>query len=62
MRQSLPAWNAIKPDTPLRLGVPASLAIPGGGMTAFRLKRESARGNLIIECITAAVFGKLGQS
>lgn len=62
MRQSLPAWNAIKSVTPLRLCVAASLAFPGGSMTASDLWRGSARGKLIIERITAAFFGKLGQS
>jgi hypothetical protein len=36
-------------DTPLRLAVAATLAYPDGSMTASGLRREAARGRLVIE-------------
>src|SRR5258708_29705323 len=39
------------PDAPLRLSVAAKLAFPDGSMTASGLRREAARGRLVIECI-----------
>src|SRR5215471_1271320 len=38
-------------DTPLRLSVAAKLAFPDGSMTASGLRREAAKGRLVIECI-----------
>src|ERR1700732_2401900 len=43
--------DGITPDTPLRLTVAAKLAFPDGSMTASGLRREAARGRLVIECI-----------
>jgi hypothetical protein len=45
------AADGITPDTPLRLSVAAKLAFPDGSMTASGLRREAARGRLVIECI-----------
>ena len=47
----LPPRHEIGPDTPLRLGVAAALAFPDGSMTASGLRREGARGRLVIERI-----------
>jgi hypothetical protein len=41
--------DRIGPDTPLRLNVAASIAYPDGSMTASGLRREAARGRLVIE-------------
>ncbi len=41
----------IGPNTPLRLAEAAALAFPNGGMTAAGLRREHARGRLVIEKI-----------
>jgi hypothetical protein len=48
-RQTLPPRDDIKPDSPLRLDVAAALAYPDGSMTASGLRREAARGRLVIE-------------
>ena len=50
-RLRLPSRDEIGPDTPLRLGVAAALAFPDGSMTASGLRREGARGRLVIERI-----------
>src|SRR5262245_3878918 len=39
----------VRPDDPLRLQVAAALAYPDGSMTAAGLRRENARGRLVIE-------------
>src|SRR5579872_1710980 len=59
MRQSLPAKDAVKPDTPLRLSIAALLAFPDGSMTASGLRREAARGRLTIEMIAGKHFTTL---
>jgi hypothetical protein len=41
--------DQVKPDMPLRLSVAAALAYPDGSMTASGLRREAARGRLVIE-------------
>jgi hypothetical protein len=46
-------------DTPLRLDVAARVAFPGGGMTASGLRREAARGRLMIERIAGKDFTTL---
>src|SRR5947209_19626521 len=43
------AARQIGPNTPLRLDVAAALAYPDGSMTASGLRREAARGRLVIE-------------
>ena len=45
----LPPRDQIADDTPLRLDVAAALAYPDGSMTASGLRREAARGRLVIE-------------
>jgi hypothetical protein len=41
--------GAIRSNTPLRLAVAASIAYPDGSMTASGLRREAAKGRLVIE-------------
>jgi hypothetical protein len=50
----------IGPDTPLRLDVAARIAFPGGAMTVSGLRREAARGRLMIERIAGKDFTTLG--
>jgi hypothetical protein len=45
----MPARSEVGDDTPLRLAVAAALAYPDGSMTASGLRREAARGRLVIE-------------
>ena len=45
----IPARSEVGDDTPLRLAVAALLAYPDGSMTASGLRREAARGRLLIE-------------
>jgi hypothetical protein len=45
----MPARSEVGDDTPLRLAVAAVLAYPDGSMTASGLRREAARGRLVIE-------------
>jgi hypothetical protein len=53
--------GAIKVDTPLRLSVAAALAFPDGSMTASGLRREAARGRLVIERIAGKDFTTLAN-
>jgi hypothetical protein len=61
MRARLPPLEAIGPDTPLRLRVAAALAFPDGSMTASGLRREGARGKLIIERIAGKDYTTLAN-
>jgi hypothetical protein len=61
MRQCLPARDQVSPDAPLRLAAAAALAFPDGSMTASGLRREAARGRLIIERIAAKDFTTLAN-
>src|ERR1700722_4912690 len=56
MSSSLSFHNEIGPTTPLRLKVAATLAFPDGSMTASGLRREAARGRLVIERIAGKDF------
>jgi hypothetical protein len=47
----MPNPHEVRPDTPLRLEIAAALAFPDGSMTASGLRREGARGRLVIERI-----------
>src|ERR1700761_2950429 len=47
------------PDAPLRLSVAAKLAFPDGSMTASGLRREAAKGRLVIERIAGKDFTTL---
>src|ERR1700758_666662 len=58
-RSRLPSREEIRPDTPLRLGVAAALAFPDGSMTASGLRREGARGRLVIERVAGKDYTTL---
>src|ERR1700730_5857599 len=45
----MPAGSEVGEDTRLRLAVAAALAYPDGSMTASGLRKEAARGRLVIE-------------
>lgn len=47
----IPLEGDLRADTPLRLSVAASIAFPDGSMSASGLRREAARGRLVIERI-----------
>jgi hypothetical protein len=51
----------IEIDAPLRLAVAASLAFPDGSMTASGLRREAARGRLVIERIAGKDYTTLAD-
>jgi hypothetical protein len=59
MRTTFPPRDEIKQDTPLRLGVAAALAFPDGSMTASGLRREGARGKLVVERIAGKDYTTL---
>src|ERR1700730_476228 len=56
---SMPPPEKITPDAPLRLEIAATLAFPDGSMTAAGLRREGARGRLVIERIAGKDFTTL---
>jgi hypothetical protein len=58
---SVPSPAAIKPETPLRLSVAATLAFPDGTMTASGLRREAARGRLVVERIAGKDYTTLAN-
>ena len=60
-RATLPLHDQIKPDTPLRLDVAAKLAFPDGSMTASGLRRERARGRLVVERIAGKDYTTLAN-
>jgi hypothetical protein len=51
--------DQVPSDAPLRLSVAAKLAFPDGSMTASGLRREAARGRLVIERIAGKDFTTL---
>lgn len=61
MKRSVPGLNEINPNTPLRLGVAAALAFPDGSMSASGLRREAARGRLVIERIAGKDYTTLAN-
>src|ERR1700675_1009998 len=48
-RRHMPVNGDVGDTTPLRLAVAAATAFPDGSMTASGLRRECARGRLVIE-------------
>ena len=54
-----PSPDLIGPNTPLRLNIAAALAFPDGSMTASGLRRESARGRLVVERIAGKDYTTL---
>src|SRR5580704_15104992 len=61
MRARLPPIEAIGRETPLRLSVAAALAFPDGSMTASGLRRERARGRLVVERIAGKDYTTLAN-
>jgi hypothetical protein len=61
MSQRLPLLEQVKPNTPLRLSVAAALAFPDGSMTASGLRREGARGRLVIERVAGKDYTTLAN-
>src|SRR5262245_32988669 len=51
--------ESIGDDVPLRLSVAAALAFPDGSMTSSGLRREAARGRLVIERIAGKDYTTL---
>jgi hypothetical protein len=60
-RTMLPPHDEIRPDTPVRLSVAAALAFPDGSMTASGLRRENARGRLVVERIAGKDYTTLAN-
>ena len=58
--RGLPPPDQISEDTPLRLNVAAALAYPDGSMTASGLRREAAKGRLVIERTAGKDYTTLG--
>src|SRR6266566_3909922 len=58
---SIPPPEQVTPDVPLRLGGAAALAFPDGSMTAAGLRREAARGRLVLERIAGKDFTTLAN-
>jgi hypothetical protein len=50
------AGATIAPDTPLRLKDAVAIAFPAGGMTVSGLRREVAKGRLVLETIARKQF------
>jgi hypothetical protein len=59
MRCTIP--SRVDPEEPLRLSVAAALAFPDGSMTASGLRRESARGRLVVERIAGKDYTTLAN-
>src|SRR5579864_1166189 len=57
---NLPRLDQIVEDTPLRLNIAAALAYPDGSMTPSGLRREAARGRLVIERTAGKDYTTLG--
>src|SRR5579862_9898485 len=57
----LPQRHQIRPNTPLRLSAAAALAFPDGSMTASGLRRECARGRLVVERIAGKDYTTLAN-
>ena len=53
--------DQIHDQAPLRLAIAASLAFPDGSMTASGLRREAARGNLVVERIAGKDYTTLAN-
>jgi hypothetical protein len=60
-RPMLPSPEQINPNTPLRLSVAAALAFPDGSMTPSGLRREGARGRLVVERIAGKDYTTLAN-
>jgi hypothetical protein len=58
---NLPGRVDLDPSAPLRLSVAAAIAFPDGSMSASGLRREAARGRLVIERIAGKDFTTLAN-
>ena len=56
-----PSRDEIDLNTPLRLSVAAALAFPDGSLTASGLRREHARGRLVVERIAGKDYTTLAN-
>src|SRR5215475_5630752 len=61
MASKYPPREDIGHDQPLRLAVAAALAFPDGSMTASGLRREAARGRLVVERIAGKDYTTLAN-
>jgi hypothetical protein len=61
MRSRVPELDNVKPDTPLRLDIAATLAYPDGSMSASGLRREAGRGRLAIERVAGKDYTTLAN-
>ena len=61
MLETLPPLDTIKSGTPLRLEIAARIAFPDGSMSASGLRREAARGRLVIERIAGKDYTTLAN-
>src|SRR5262245_27184907 len=61
MASKYPPREDIGHDQPLRLAVAATLAFPDGSMTASGLRREAARGRLVVERIAGKDYTTLAN-
>lgn len=59
MRKATPRGEKFSSNAPLRLAVAATVAFPDGSMSASGLRRESARGRLLIERIAGRDYTTL---
>jgi hypothetical protein len=61
MRSRVPELDKVKPDTPLRLDIAATLAYPDGSMTASGLRKEAGRGRLVVERVAGKDYTTLAS-
>ena|ERR1700719_11899 len=61
MSAILPSLSTIEPNTPLRLSAAAAFGFPDGSMAASGLRREAARGRLVIERIAGKDYTTLAN-
>jgi hypothetical protein len=57
----VPPRDQLGPDIPLRLEVAAAVAYPDGSMKASGLRREAARGRLVIERVAGKDYTTLAN-
>ena len=61
LQSTLPSRDQVKPDTPLRISVAAAFAFPDGSIAASGLRREAARGRLVVERIAGKDYTTLAN-
>jgi hypothetical protein len=60
-RATIPDRSEIGPNTPLRIDVAAAVAYPDGSMGTKGLRREAARGRLVIERVAGKDYTTLAH-